>query len=361
MTSTSQDAAYPPIDTTRVTAPEASGWQEVESAVYWPLGWVAVAVGVLFFLVGVIGILTIGQRMPGDTARVIARVILGAFALIGLAIMPTSLARVFWPVRVRHAGPGVLPDVPREPVVVEGAVVNGRLGLELVEDSDGWQLRPAVRQWKNDQRLLFGFGVPFLILFAGGASLGFHGTIPGWAPAILCGTAVTLLCGGTVFGLIALMMRAGHRRLSSLSIPRNGGDLVLDAAVDPDPQQMNLSDGLQWAFGANPSRRQMAIPRPTVQAVQLCPWKVVVRNRSNATQIAWAVQGVLVVANPSKDKSVRLPLLLTGDFSGAARLMQRLAATLAVPYLFGADAAGVEAEKVRAQSRPPLRAGGTQS
>jgi hypothetical protein len=53
--------------------------------------------------------------------------------------------------------------------------------------------------------------------------------------------------------------------------------------------------------------------------------------------------------------------LLTGDFVGAARLTQRLAQTLQVPYVFCADAVGWKTEETRAKNRPPLRAGGWQT
>jgi hypothetical protein len=59
--------------------------------------------------------------------------------------------------------------------------------------------------------------------------------------------------------------------------------------------------------------------------------------------------------------SLRLPITLTSDSAGAARLMQRLAATLEVPYLFAADAAGWQAEEARAAKRPSLRVGDIQS
>jgi hypothetical protein len=49
------------------------------------------------------------------------------------------------PAHVRHAAPGVLPNVPQEPVVCEGSFVHGRLTHELWEDARGWQFRPAGR------------------------------------------------------------------------------------------------------------------------------------------------------------------------------------------------------------------------
>jgi hypothetical protein len=98
------------------------------------------------------------------------------------------------------------------------------------------------------------------------------------------------------------------------------------------------------------------IPRERVVAVQLCPWKYVVGDRGRET--TWAVQGLLVRASSEEEAYERLPLLLTSDFLGAARLMERLADTLQVPYLFSADAVGWRAEDLRAQGRPPLQSGG---
>ena len=75
----------------------------------------------------------------------------------------------------------------------------------------------------------------------------------------------------------------------------------------------------------------------------------------------WAAQGVLVLKSSERAGYLRLPMLLTGDFARTARLMQKLAQALSVPYMFCADAAGCKAEAMRAKNRPPLRAGGWQS
>jgi hypothetical protein len=334
----------------------ATRWREVESEVYSPLRWVGLIALSAFFLIGVIGFVTIGQTAPAGRERWIARVVMGGFALLGGMALPSAVRRVFWPARVRHAAPDVLPDVPPEPVLFEGAVVRGRLTHEIVEDSDGWQLRPSSQVQRDDQRFLIGFGVPFLILGAGVSSwiFGAQFNLRGWVPAILSGTFVTLACGGTVLYLIGMMMRAGHRRLSSFRVARNGNDVELDLVESLDPQKIDLSAGLRWVFVGDTARRRLAIPRELLKAVQLCPWKVATRG-----EIAWAAEGLLVVANPSTEKYVRFPLLLSSDFAGSARLMQQLAAVLHVPYLFCADAAGVEAERIRAQNRPPLQCGGT--
>jgi hypothetical protein len=214
---------------------QAPSWREVESEVDWPRRWIGLAVLTSFLVIGVIGLLTIGQTAPDATTRWIVRAVMGGFALLGGACCPTALARVVSPARVRHAAPDVLPNVPREPIVVEGAIVHGRLTHELVEEPDGWQIRPASQQSQSDRRLLFGFGVPFLILFAGFLSWIFHGelNLGGWLAAICCGAIVTLVCGGSVFYLIGMLIRAGNRRLSWLSIPRNGAALELDSAADP--------------------------------------------------------------------------------------------------------------------------------
>ena len=81
----------------------------------------------------------------------------------------------------------------------------------------------------------------------------------------------------------------------------------------------------------------------------------------NDQEATWAVQGLLVLASPAETVYHRLPLMLTANFAGAARLMERLAATLGVPYLYDADAAGWQAEARRAKDRPQLKVGGSQS
>jgi hypothetical protein len=67
----------------------------------------------------------------------------------------------------------------------------------------------------------------------------------------------------------------------------------------------------------------------------------------------------LLVLQPADGAAYwRVPILLTGDFVGAARLVGQLADVLGVPYVFNADAAGWKAEAARAHSRPPQRVGG---
>jgi hypothetical protein len=249
--------------------------------------------------------------------------------------------------------------VPREPVVLEGSVVYGRVTHELVEDSDGWHLRPAMGHWTHDKRFLLGFGIPFSTFFAGALSWALHreNGVGTWPLAITCGIGAALVCGGPVLLTIGLMMRAGYRRLCWLSAPRNGDDLELDSPAEIDPTRADQTAGSKWVFLGEGARQRLTIPRELLRAVQLCPWKHVVGSSS----IAWAVQGLLVVASPSEGEYRRLPILLSSDVGGAAGLMQRLAATLGVPFLFCADAAGFEAERIRAQDRRPLRAGGSQS
>ena len=155
-------------------------------------------------------------------------------------------------------------------------------------------------------------------------------------------------------------MRSGYRRLSKLTIPRDGSDLELESAATPNVEKTGLIEGLKWVFAGGTEKRRLPIPREMVVAVQLCPWKfAVVRSADRST--TWGVQGLLVLASPESTEYHRLPLLLTGDFVGAARLMSALTRTMQVPYLFCADAAGWEAETMRATSRPPLHVGGIQS
>ena len=193
------------------------------------------------------------------------------------------------------------------------------------------------------------------MFFAGILTWGVHAELEvgGWLLSALFAVSATVLCGGSALLLIGMLMRSSYRRLCWLSIPRNGDDLELDSPEDPSAESADLAEGLKLAFLGETKRQQLTIPREVVSAVQLCPW-----NFACGSEVTWAVQGLLVLACSADGTYYRLPILLTSDFVGAARLMQRLAATLHVPYLFCADAEGWKAEEIRARA-PPLRIGGT--
>jgi hypothetical protein len=196
-----------------------------------------------------------------------------------------------------------------------------------------------------------------MVCFVGVMTWGLHsGSGIGWDAAALLASAATLACGGTALLVIALIMRSSYRRLATLTIPRDGSDLEFHTAEEPSPEQANLVEGLKWMLVQDARQRRLTIRCEMVVAVQLCPWKLVIGEQRKS--ITWAVQGLLVLGTPAETTYQRLPLLLTGDCVGAARLMGSLAHTLQVPFLFCADAAGWEAETVRAKTRPPLRAGG---
>ena len=262
------------------------------------------------------------------------------------------------PSRVRHAAPDVFPNVPKEPVICEGSVVHGRLTHELRETVQGWEFQPVRNSWRNDKRFLLVFGIPFLTLFSAVLTWVLHSqlTIAGWPLAAVCGVFATAICGGSVFLLIGMIIRSGYRRLSTLTIPRSGNYLELELAEAAKLENADLAEGLKWLFIGETKRQRLTIPCELVVAVQLCPWKFAVM-----TERSWAVQGLLVLASRDTGVYHRLPILLTSDFVGAAQLMQELAHTMHVPYLFCADAAGWKAEEIRAKERPPLRIGGSQS
>lgn len=328
-------------------------WQEMESEVYHPGRWLPFLGGALFLLVGCVGFWKIGDLASPGIPVWIAKLGTAVFASLGGAALASVIGRTVSPGHVRHAVPDVLPNVPQEPLIREGAVVHGRLTHELREDAQGWQFCPAARLWRNDKVFLFGFGIPFVSLFVGLLAWTFHHDLApvGWPVAALCATTVTVLCGGPVFLLIGMVLRSSYRRLPRLSIPRDGSDLALDS-----PETLKPKSGDLWGSLGEPKRQRLMIPRERVVAVQLCPWKYVVGDRGRET--TWAVQGLLVRASSEEEAYERLPLLLTSDFLGAARLMERLADTLQVPYLFSADAVGWRAEDLRAQGRPPLQSGG---
>jgi hypothetical protein len=334
----------------------ALGWQEVESEIYWPNTWVGLAVGSFFLLTGVVGLFKIeevtGPGLPLGIGVVGATV----FAFMGGVVCFATLGRIIASGRVRHATPDILPNVPADPVILEGSISHGRVTHELVEDADCWQFCPAPQLWRDAKRFLLGFGIPFLTFFAGMASWIAHREFtPGrWPVSILLGTSITVFCGGSTFLLGGTLIRSGYRRLSSLKIPKNGDDLELDSPKGFAPASLNLPPGLGWSAQAN-GEHCLRIRRELLKAVQLCPWKFVVQR----TEISYAVQGLLVLGCSDESEYCRLPILLTSDVGGAARLMQRLAATLEVPYLVNVDARAFQAESIRAKSRQPLRGGGT--
>jgi len=341
---------------------DAVAWREVESEVYRPGRWLALSIGAVFLLAGIIGFVAIGDAVPPGLPYWLAKLGTGVFAFLGGTVAAVTIGSIIRPARVSHASLDVLPSVPKEPVICEGSVVYGRLTHELCEDAQGWQFRPAEHLWRTDKGLLFGFGIPFLVLFSGLLTWVLHSQLElgGWAVAGMLGVLITVACGGTAGLLIGMMMRAGYRRLSRLAISRNGNDLELDSPEEVIAEKADLTEALKWVFLGNTKRHRLSIPRESVVAVQLCPWKYVVEGPSGKLT-TWAVQGLLVLASSKEAVSHRLPVLLTGDFVGAARLMRRLADALHVPYLFCADAEGWRVEEMPAKDRPPLRIGGAQS
>lgn len=312
------------------------GWTEVESVVYCPGSWFFLLIGGFFALFGSIGFV---EFTPPPGAQVwTAKTITAMFAILGSPLLLVGLLRIAFPACIRHADPTALPHVPPEPVIRQGSVVHVRLTHEIVENASGWEFRPAERLWRNDRQFFLGFGAAFLAGFSALLAWLVHrdGNF-GWAMSTVCAILLTLVCGGSAFLLLGMMVRAGYKRLSRLTIPRSGDSLELDEVDEPEVENADLLEGLQWVFLGNSKRHQLSIPHALIVAVQLCPWKFVVGHEST-----WAVQGLLVFESNSDTECRRVPILLTSDFVRAARLMQKLALVLNVPYLFCADAAGWE-------------------
>ena len=322
-----------------------------------PGSWLLAFFGGLFLLAGMAGFFTLGANLPPGLRLWGLRAATAIFALLGGVALAAGVARLVRTVRVRHAADGVLADVPREPVLWEGSVVHGRLTHELAEDTAGWEFRTRESLWRSDRRFLWGFGLPFLTMFAAGLSWVFFRDRMdrGWATAIVPAVVMTLAGGGTAFVLMGLMARAGYRRLCHLRIPANG-PLELDAPEQIDAERADPVTALKWVFVGDTRRHRLTIPREMVQAVQLCPWKYDCGEHDR--EVTWAAQGLLVLRPADGTAYRRVPILLTGDFVGAARLVGQLADVLGVPYLFDADTAGWKAEAARARGRPPLRVGG---
>ncbi|MBX9790281.1 MAG: hypothetical protein K2Y37_15290 [Pirellulales bacterium] len=338
-----------------MSAARQPAWTEVESPVPRPGGRWVLFLGGFVFLMGAGCFAMFERSPPPDVGLWVARAGTLLTAVLGAAALAVGCDATFRPRYVRHAAADVLADVPREPVIVEGANVHGRLTHELVESADGWHFRPATRHWHNDRRLMLGFGIPFLLLAAGFLSWFLHrdGTARNWPLAILAGGFLTVSIGGTVFWLMVVMLRWSYERLPSLAIPRGGDSIEFEGPVPVDHDR----DWLKYGFAGNPERQQLTIPAVRLAAVQLCPWKFVMGGTHDRS-ITWAVQGLLVVTSDEPGHYERLPILLSSDATGAARLMRGLADVLGVPYLFHADAAGWQQEEARAKTRLPVKSGG---
>jgi hypothetical protein len=325
-----------------------ASWHEVESEVYPAGNWVLVALGAMFLLVGGIGFFVGWNGQPRGTSLWVVSAVTAFCASIGAILFLKSVRAEFRRRRVRHAAPDVLPDVPRERLAVDRPAVAVRLMLELVEDSDGWQLRPSEQLRQNDRLSLIRFGIPLLIVV--GCCLSWaihdHGIAGGWPAAILSGTVVTIFCGGSVLIGTLLANRSQFGELCRLTIPNHGGDLEL--VLPPRPS----TNAGQTTTGPLPISRQKLL------AVQLCPWKFC-RSDDYERSTTWAVQGLLVLDGSETAPYLRFPILLTSDLPNAACLMQQLAEILRVPYLFGGDAAGWRLEEQLARHRAPLRVGGS--
>ncbi len=244
-------------------------------------------------------------------------------------------------------------------MIWEGSIAHGRLTHELVETAQDWELRPIERNLCNDKRLLFGFGIPFLVFFSCLLIWIFHYKLNiGLAVSVLRGIIITVVCGGTALLLIGILIRFGYSQLCHLIIPLNNNDLELELREEPKLQNRDVTAEIKSLVTGATKMQRLIIQRNSLAAVQLCPWKF---DFGTDRQCAYAVQGVLVLVSSHTGEYKRIPLLITSDFAGAAKLIQQLAQVLKVPYLFYGDAMHWKAENIRAKNRPPLKSGGWQS
>lgn len=337
---------------------ESLGWREVESNTY-PAGWpLLLLVGGCFLVLGLGFAAVEAAQWRGPRSWLVVAFLM-LFAGVGAALLTIMLIRLVAPARIRHAADDVLADVPREPLLVEGAIAHGRLTHELVQEGSAWRFQPSDRNWRDIKRFLIGFGIPFSLVFVALVSWKFHREI-GWPLAIMCAALAVLVTGGPVFLLMVLSYWTSYQRLPSLRIPAGNAPLEIDLPGELKIAQRELKAALTFGVADPRSWIQTTAPRESVRAVQLCPWSFSVGRRYREIG-TWAVQGLLVLQADEGSGYRRVPLLLTQDFAGAARLMRQLADVLRVPYLFCADAKGWKEEIKRSKSRAPLQSGGTMS
>lgn len=282
---------------------------------------------------------------PPPPAIWLVRTLAGSCLAVGIAVFLGGLWAAVAPRRVRHASAATLPEVSREPVVWEGLVVQWRVVQELQATPEGWELRPSRAFWRLHGWFLPVFGVTFCPAFAGLLSYlvrdQWH--VPNWPLALLLGGTITALCGGPVFLIVAFHQRYIARRLGRLGAPHDGElQLELATAVPTTTvSELLNSELLNGDVASRPTgktkRQLLAIPRHRVVAVQVCPCKATLTGRSHRT-CTRGLQGLLVL-NTLRDGYARVPLLVSMDCLGTARLMQALAERLNVPFLFAGDSA----------------------
>lgn len=329
--------------------PESGDWPEVESNVY-RAGWsIPLVVGAGFLLIGTFGFLTVGADQPPGRPQWPAKTFMAFFALAGAATLTLAcylrLARVL----IRHAAPGVLPDLSSEPVLYGQADVHMSVEFEWSESPDDASPAPA-RRPPVEQAWLLGLGIPFLVALAAFLSRDLLGKLPlgGWPLAIGLGSLLTFGIGGATLLMIVWSSRSRWRHICRLSILRSGTQVELSWPPQFSCIESSLSAGMEFLPGEHRQHR-LEIPRDQLVAVQLSPWQI----RQDATT-TWAVQGQLVLRGTDETPYTRLPLFLTHDVITAAHRLQQLAKTLRIPYLFHAHQTGWKAEMEAAKTRPPI-------
>ena len=317
-------------------------WQENESRVQEPGLWVGLVVGAVFVGLG-LWLALAGPREKPHQPTWFAEAFGAAFVCLGALVLLLALSRFLRPLYVRHAPADILPGVPVEPLLVADPDPY-LIGQGLVRTENGWLLRPPPLHLTLLKIFLFGFGIPFLLFFVFLVCPEFYSHMPvkNW-PAVSLAAAFLTAFGGTCLYLLFTSLCGADRSALGLNIPDNEADLELN---------------LPCASAGIP-REQVTISRSTVVAVQLCPWEYLSSGSDPERQRV--VQGLLVLRPSGEVEYQRILLFVTIDFRTAARLLERLAETLEVPFLFHADREGWNEESRRAQARPPLRAGGVVS
>ena len=335
----------------------AARWKETESKVHNPISWFVLVIGAVFLLIGTMCYLARDEIAGAKTPKWFVPSFAAAFALLG----GLAIACAIWSIKtvwIRHAHPDVLPHVPREPKVVDGASARSYMKWELAESSTEWRLRPSRKRLRDQKRFVFGFGLPFMMVFAAGLSWIFHSQHGlSWLMATFIAIFVTIFCGGLTFGLIYFELHSEYQDLPHVTIPKGKEDLLVESPMGIDTGSIGLTSGCPERVSGNADTEELVIPREIVRGVQLCAWKLVWKGGGDRAT-TWVVQGMLILGLKEEMGYDRLPILVTDDLVGAARLMQSLGVILDVPYLYCADKESWRTEALRAKLRPPLRHGG---
>jgi hypothetical protein len=313
-------------------ANQIASWRVEETRIHRP----NVLLGALFCAVFVaigVGIWPLTAGSPLDGAPAVVNALLRnalpglsvGLGLIGLAAIAWDVIRRRRPLRA--AGPGVLPEVPTEPVNDTRRVAHAHVRHEIKSTDTGWSLVPRHRAINRTSLLVTAWigltvvGVNALLWSVGPDD---QQRQKWWV------TAASVMAGIGMTAVVWFVTRDSNRRARRMDVDLQQRTVHIDA--------------------------ERTVPLDDVVAIQICPLRIkigptpVVGKRWGYDADALEVNAVLRDSAGEIDRETLY--VVCADLPGAAELAAELAGRLGVPLLNHATAEYWPAEIRRAKDRP---------